>query len=198
MTDITQKIEAFLSYIKYEKQYSDATIKNYKIDLIGFNEYLKELDIHLIPKITNEHIQGYVNKLNRAGLVATSLARKTSSVRSLFSFMIKKKLVKSNPSKKIIIPKKIQKLPYILSIKQIELLCNIPSTSFTSIRDRAMIELMYSSGLRLSEITSLDILSVSLENKMLSVIGKGKKQRYLPIGSHAICLLYTSPSPRDS
>jgi integrase/recombinase XerC len=189
MTDIADKIQDFLVYLKYEKQYSGATLKNYNLDLIKFNTHLLGLNIFMISEITNSHIQNYINKLNRAGLIATSLSRKTSSIRSFFNFMIKKRIIKSNPSKKITVPRKLQKLPYILSIKQIDLLCDIPLTSFASIRDKAMIELMYSSGLRLSEITSLNTQSISLDDKMLSVVGKGNKQRYLPIGSKAIIAL---------
>ncbi|MDB4090167.1 tyrosine recombinase XerC [Gammaproteobacteria bacterium] len=189
MTDIAEKIQDFLIYLKYEKQYSSATLKNYNLDLIKFKIHLLSLDVFMISEITNDHIQNYINKLNRAGLIATSLSRKTSSIRSFFNFMIKKRIIKSNPSKKITVPKKLQKLPYILSVKQVDLLCDIPLTSFASIRDKAMIELMYGSGLRLSEITSLDTQSVSLDDKMLSVIGKGNKQRYLPIGSKAIIAL---------
>jgi len=198
MTDITDKIQDFLVYLKYEKQYSSATLKNYNLDLIKFNTYLLSLDIFMISEITNSHIQNYINTLNRAGLIATSLSRKTSSIRSFFNFMIKKRMIKSNPSKKITVPKKLQKLPYILSVKQIDLLCDIPLTSFSSIRDKAMIELMYSSGLRLSEITSLNTQSISLDNKMLSVIGKGNKQRYLPIGAKAIIALVAYVKIRSS
>ena len=144
----------------------------------------------MISHITSDHIQNYINKLNRSGLIATSLSRKTSSIRSFFNFMIRKKIIKINPSKKIIVPKRLQKLPYILSIEQIDLLCSIPSSSFASIRDKAMIELMYSSGLRLSEITSLNSSS-RLKDRMLSVIGKGSKQRYLPMGTKAIIALNT-------
>ena len=189
MTNITDKVQDFLIYLKYEKQYSSATSKNYSLDLAKFIAYLKDLDIHIISQITSDHIQNYINKLNRSGLIATSLSRKTSSIRSFFNFMIRKKIIKINPSKKIVVPKRLQKLPYILSIAQIDLLCNIPSSSFASIRDKAMIELMYSSGLRLSEITSLNSSSISLKDRMLSVIGKGNKQRYLPIGTKAISAL---------
>ena len=186
MTNITDKVQDFLIYLKYEKQYSSATSKNYSLDLAKFIAYLKDLDIQMISHITSDHIQNYINKLNRSGLIATSLSRKTSSIRSFFNFMIRKKIIKINPSKKIVVPKRLQKLPYILSIAQIDLLCSIPSSSFASIRDKAMIELMYSSGLRLSEITSLNSSSISLKDRMLSVIGKGSKQRYLPMGTKAI------------
>ena len=189
MTKITDKVQDFLIYLKYEKQYSSATSKNYGLDLAKFIAYLKDLDIQMISHITSDHIQNYINKLNRSGLIATSLSRKTSSIRSFFNFMIIKKIIKINPSKKIVVPKRLQKLPYILSIAQIDLLCSIPSSSFASIRDKAMIELMYSSGLRLSEITSLNSSSISLKDRMLSVIGKGNKQRYLPIGTKAISAL---------
>ena len=189
MTDISEKLQDFLVYLKYEKQYSVATLKNYNLDLLKFNKYLKDLKIKKLQEITSDHIQAYINMLNRSGLIATSLSRKTSSIRSFFNFMIRKKVIKINPSKKIIVPKRLQKLPYILSVEQIDLLCSIPPLSFASIRDKAMIELMYSSGLRLSEITSLNTQSINPEDRMLSVIGKGSKQRYLPVGSKAILAL---------
>ena len=181
--------QLFFSYIKHEKQYSAATYKNYFLDLQKFEYFLSDIGISQLNDISSNTIQNYINKLHRSGLSATSLARKASSIRSIFNFLSKKRIIIVNPTKKIITPKKIQKLPYILSIEQVEILCNIPEKSFAAFRDKAMIELMYSSGLRLSEITSLNTSSVNLSGRILSVIGKGQKQRYLPIGTQAIIAL---------
>ena len=189
MTDLKDAILTFSSYLKYEKRYSVDTLKNYLLDLEKFSNYLNSIKAYSLNNISTEIIQGYINSLNRSGFLATTLARKASSIRSFFSFLYKKKLIANNPSKNVIVPKRLQKLPLILSVEQISELCDIPETSFASIRDKAMIELMYSSGLRLSEITSLNISSVSKKDKIISVIGKGNKQRYLPIGSQALMAL---------
>ena len=189
MIDFKDAILSFSSYLKYEKRYSSDTLKNYLLDLEKFSNYLNSINAYSLSHISTETIQVYINSLNRSGFLATTLARKASSIRSFFSFLYKKKLITNNPSKNIIVPKRLQKLPLILSVEQISELCDIPESNFASIRDKAMIELMYGSGLRLSEITSLNISSISIKDKLISVIGKGNKQRYLPIGSQALVAL---------
>ena len=164
MDEFKKPLELFSSYLKYEKNYSRDTLKNYTLDLEKFMNYLKDLNLHKPSEVTSEVIQNYINMLNRSGLTPTSLSRKASSIRSLFSFLCKK-LIDVNPSKKIMVPKKVQKLPLILTIEQIDELCDIPATSFAAVRDKAMIELMYSSGLRLSEITSLNVSSFDCKEK---------------------------------
>ena len=159
MSEFNKSLEKFAYYLKYEKNYSEDTLKNYISDLKNFIIYLSDINISMLRDITFEITQSYINNLNRNGLTPTSLARKASSIRSFFSFLYKKKYIDKNPTTKIIVPKKMQKLPFILSIDQIDELCKIPATNFAAIRDKAMIELMYSSGLRLSEITSLDVSS---------------------------------------
>ena len=198
MSDLNSFIKTFYSYLKYEKRYSNDTLKNYSLDLNKFFTYLSSKKVVKVTEITTDVIQKYINSLNRSGFLATSISRKASSIRSFFSFLYKKKLISINPSKKIIVPKRIQKLPLVLSISQIDELCDIPETSFASIRDKAMIELMYSSGLRLSEITSLNVTSLSIKDRTLSVIGKGKKQRYLPIGSQALAAIKKWLDKRNS
>ena len=186
MSELNKSVEKFTSYLKYERNYSDDTLKNYISDLKKFIIYLSDINVVKIRDITLDVTQSYINSLNRNGLTPTSLSRKASSIRSFFSFLYKKKYIDKNPTTKIFVPKKMQKLPFILSIDQIDELCKIPATNFAAIRDKAMIELMYSSGLRLSEITSLNVSSVNMRDKIISVVGKGNKQRYLPIGSKAI------------
>ncbi len=189
MTDLKSSIDTFSSYLKYEKRYSIDTLKNYTLDLKNFSKYLDNNEACSLANVSIETLQGYINSLNRLGLLPTTLARKASSIRSFFSFLYKKKIISNNPAKNIIVPKKLQRLPFILSIEQIDELCDIPENSYASVRDKAMIELMYSSGLRLSEITSLNVSSFSKKDKIISVIGKGNKQRYLPVGSKALAAL---------
>ncbi len=189
MDNISVFIKKFISFIKIEKRYSKDTVKNYLLDLEQLRIYLNALNISNLDNITNNIIQTYLNFLNKNGLNATSIARKKSSIRSFFSFLVKKRIVKTSPALNITTPKKAHKLPHVLSIEEIDQLCNLPGSSFAACRDRAIIELLYSSGLRLSEITSLNINSIDLSEKILSVYGKGRKQRYLPIGGQAIIAL---------
>jgi len=186
MNNISKYVDLFMNYVKYEKAYTKDTIKNYKLDLQKFKIYLQNISLFQVELISTSHLQDYIKKLNREGLSPASLSRKASTIRSMFSFLTKRGVLKTNPSKLVITPKKIKTLPSVLSIEQVDKLCAIPLTSGAAIRDKAMIELMYSSGLRLSEITSLNIDSVNIEERSLIVLGKGKKERYLPIGVQAI------------
>lgn len=186
MNNIKGTIQNFLSYIKTEKRYTKDTLKSYMLDLIKFEEHIRALDISSVKQLHANHIQDYIKLLHRKGLSPTSIARKASTIRSMFSYLTKKGIVSFNPSKQIKTPKKAKMLPSILSVEQVNSLCNIPPSSSVAIRDKAMVELMYSSGLRLSEITSLDTDSIDFISKSLLVTGKGKKQRYLPVGRKAI------------
>jgi len=186
MKTLHDLVALYLHYINYEKRYSKKTYLNYKLDLEKFISHLIKIKINNINSITPDNIQQYINSLNRQGLSSSSLSRKASSVRSFFLFLTRKKLLTINPSRNILTPKINNKLPNVLTVAEINQLCSIPSLTYSSKRDRAMIELMYSSGLRLSETTSLNIKSLNIADGILSVVGKGNKQRYLPIGRHAI------------
>tara|TARA_B100000900_G_C20566642_1_gene711414 strand:+ start:204 stop:1097 length:894 start_codon:yes stop_codon:yes gene_type:complete len=176
-------IGKFHDYIKYEKQYSEHTIKNYLIDLTQFKD---NFDSENISEITTTSLQDYISSLHKMGLDASTIARKKSSISSLFTFFCKKKIIEKNPCKKLISPKRTSKIPTVMSISEINKLCDIREKTYQAIRDKAIIELMYSSALRLSETTSLNLSSIDLKSKLLVVDGKGKKTRYLPIGDCAL------------
>ena len=120
------------------------------------------------------------------GLGSSTIARKKSSISSLFNFFCKKKIIDKNPCKKLISPKTKSKIPVVMSITEVNKLCDIKEKTFQAIRDKAIIELMYSSALRLSETTSLNLTSIDINSKLLVVEGKGKKTRYLPVGDCAL------------
>ena len=176
-------INKFHDYIKYEKQYSEHTIKNYLIDLTQFREKFDSVDL---SSITTTSLQDYISSLHKMGLDTSTIARKKSTISSLFSFFCKKKIIDKNPCKKLISPKRRSKIPTVMSITEINKLCDIKEKTYQAIRDKAIIELMYSSALRLSETTSLNMSSIDLESKLLVVEGKGKKTRYLPVGDCAL------------
>jgi len=176
-------INKFHDYIKYEKQYSEHTIKNYLIDLTQFREKFDSVDL---SAITTTSLQDYISSLHKMGLDTSTIARKKSTISSLFTFFCKKKIIDKNPCKKLISPKRRSKIPTVMSITEINKLCDIREKTYQAIRDKAIIELMYSSALRLSETTSLNMSSIDLESKLLVVEGKGKKTRYLPVGDCAL------------
>lgn len=174
----------FLDYLKNEKLYTNDTLKNYQIDLKQFSEFLhsKNQDLYTADRL---HIESFFMKLNSLGLSPSSLARKASTLRSYFLFLLKTSVISTSPMIDIKTPKLSKKLPNILSISDVDTLCNIDASSSVSKRDRAIIEVMYSSALRLSELSSLNIDSVDIESKCVKVIGKGKKERILPLGAKA-------------
>ena len=182
-SDLKKFIKKFHDYIKFEKQYSELTIKNYLIDLIQFKNNFENNGISII---TTSSLQDYISSLHKLGLNPSSIARKKSAISSLFNFLCKKKLIDKNPCKKLISPKQQSKIPTVMSISDINRLCDIKEDTLQAIRDKAIIELMYSSALRLSETTSLNLTSVDLKSKLLLVEGKGQKARYLPIGECAL------------
>ena len=174
----------FLDYLKNEKLYTIDTLKNYQIDLKQFREFLhsKNQDLHTADRL---HIESFFMKLNSLGLSPSSLARKASTLRSYFLFLLKTSVISISPMINIKTPKLSKKLPNILSISDVDTLCSIDASSSVSKRDRAIIEVMYSSALRLSELSSLNTDSVDIESKCVKVIGKGKKERILPLGAKA-------------
>ena len=177
-------LSGFLDYLKNEKLYTIDTLKNYQIDLKQFSEFLhsKNQDLYTTDRL---HIESFFMKLNSLGLSPSSLARKASTLRSYFLFLLKTSVISISPMIDIKTPKLSKKLPNILSISDVDTLCNIDASSSVSKRDRAIIEVMYSSALRLSELSSLNIDSVDIESKCVKVIGKGKKERILPLGAKA-------------
>ena len=184
LSKIDSYLSDFLDYLKNEKLYTNDTLKNYQIDLKQFSEFLhsKNQDLYTADRL---HIESFFMKLNSLGLSPSSLARKASTLRSYFLFLLKTSVISISPMIAIKTPKLSKKLPNILSISDVDTLCNIDASSSVSKRDRAIIEVMYSSALRLSELSSLNIDSVDIESKCVKVIGKGKKERILPLGAKA-------------
>ncbi len=181
-------VTEFLKYLQYEKLYTSDTLKNYRIDLIQFEEFAFSLNIN--PNNTDKkNIEDYFLKLNSLGLSPTSLARKASTLRSFFTYLQKTSKITSSPMSGIKTPKITKKLPNILTISDVDLLCNILEKTTVAIRDKAIIELMYSSALRLSELSGLNMNSIDLASSYVKVVGKGKKERILPLGAQATSAL---------
>lgn len=185
---LTLAIESFLSYCQFEKDYSKHTLESYSKTLSQFVEYF-EKEYEYIPELadikTND-IRPFMGYLYDSGLQKSSLRLKISCVKSLFKFAFKKSIIENNPASSISTPKKDKKLPSFLIKTEIDnLVSKFEESEPIQIRNKALIELIYSSGLRISEALSLEISKLDLDRSTIKVLGKGKKERIVPLGSKA-------------
>ncbi|HEY3486910.1 MAG TPA: tyrosine recombinase XerC [Gammaproteobacteria bacterium] len=182
---LSVQIEDFITPLQIEKRYSAHTVNAYRRDLERFAEYCAQLQIGSWDQVDSECIRGFSSRIHRLGLQGRSIARCLSAVRMFFRFLLERKLVAANPAQDITAPKSARKLPSVLDVDQIEQLLAIKGNDPVSIRDRAMLELMYSGGLRVSELTALDLNDLDLKEGTATVAGKGGKTRIVMIGRKA-------------
>lgn len=182
-------VDAFIYYLKVERQLSPHTLSSYKRDLTQAIEYFSEQDIHSWLKINMHQYRAYVARQHRRNLSGKTIQRQLSSLRRFYEYLIKENLVSHNPLKGISAPKTGRKLPRVPDIEQLERLLQSNDQDPLHIRDQSMFELIYSSGLRLSELTGIDCIDIKLDDRQLRVLGKGNKERELPIGRKAILAL---------
>lgn len=177
-------IEKFLSYLEIEKNYSPHTLLNYKIDLRDFFEFLGDTPIERVDYF---HLRRFLGNLKTKNLRSKTLARKLSSLRSFFKFLFREGLVKKNPAVLLMTPKLEKKLPQFLSEGDMgRLIESTAGSDEASLRDRAIFEALYSTGMRVSEVVSLNVGCVDFISNIVKVLGKGKKERLLPIGDTAL------------
>jgi tyrosine recombinase XerC len=182
----------FLDYLTYEKNASINTVEAYRDDLESFvsflsNDYLtlsrESLDLTTLDHLA---IRSYLAHLNRRQLSRSTTARHLSALRSFFRFLVREGVVSSNPARTVATPKKEKYLPAVLQSSDIAALFEQPDTSKPlGLRDRAWLELLYASGLRVSELVGIDLEHMELRARLLRVRGKGSKERIVPFGSKA-------------
>jgi len=180
-----QQINAFLDYIRIEKRLSALTQKHYQRDLQTFTGFCNRQAVANWNDIDSHHIRAFISERHRHGLSATSLQRELSSIRSFFNYLLREGLTGHNPAQGISAPKKARKLPNTLDVDQVSRLLDIKGTDPLSVRDSAILELFYSSGLRLAELVSLNLNDMDLADATIRVTGKGAKTRIVPIGKMA-------------
>ena len=183
-------IQVFLDYISVEKGLSQATISSYGNDLSQFAKYLADRDVKSIDDITEDRITAYMDFLKNRQLAKTSSARKISAIRSFIKYLCSQKELKTNPVEYIDTPKTPKRLPKILDINDVSNLLNAPNPKDQQgLRDKAMFELLYAAGLRVSELINIKMQDISFENGFIRCIGKGNKERVVPVGEVAlICI----------
>lgn len=182
-------LDRFVVYLESERRYSPQTISAYRRDLTHLQGFCEKKQWSQWPQIQQIQIRDFVAQRHRAGLSARSIQRLLSAVRVFFRFLEREKVIASNPAEGISAPKAKRSLPRPLDVDQLShLLCDGGDDPLI-IRDLAMIELMYSSGLRLSEVVDLDISDVDFNDGTVRVLGKGGKSRLLPVGKMALVAL---------
>ena len=183
---LTTPIQGFLDRLRYEKQLSPHTLDAYQRDLTCFQGFLSDQSISHLKQIDEHHVRSFLAWRHRKGIQSKSLQRQLAAIRSFFNFLLIEGELGFNPAKEVQAPKVSRKLPSTLDVDQTGQLLEIKSDTPLAIRDRAILELFYSSGLRLSELVNLDLPDIDLQEAVVQVTGKGNKARRLPVGRKAI------------
>jgi integrase/recombinase XerC len=183
-------IARFLQYLAVERNASNYTVKSYREDLTALADYLAEAQGGRPPApgaVTVFDLRGYVAALNESGYAKTTIARHLASLRSFFRFGQREGWAKTNPAKPLRNPRKGRSLPHFLSAEDLgRLFDSPPADKPMGLRDRAILETMYSAGLRVSEVVGLDQSDLDFQASILRVRGKGRRERLAPIGSYAV------------
>jgi integrase/recombinase XerC len=183
---IPQAIAAYLQYLEVERQYSPHTQSNYQRDLKHLQAFCDQQQLQSLDQLHSHHLRQLLGQLHRKGLAPTSLHRWLSSVRSFFKFSIKQRLCQIDPTTGLRAPKAQKRLPKTLDADQINQFMEIQGDDFMALRDRAMLELFYSSGLRLAELAASNWGDVDIPEGSIRVTGKGSREREVPVGRHAL------------
>lgn len=182
MNNLKELIEEFLRYLLIDKGYSSNTIESYKRDLLTFLEFIKNKNIN---DITSNDLKEYIKHLSNKKLNEKTISRHISCLKSFYKFLVIENKIKDNISEVLFIPKIKKSLPNTLTEEDVFKLLDIELTDNYSYRNKAMIELMYATGLRVSELVKLKLQDIDLAEEIVRIFGKGSKERVVPIGEIA-------------
>ena len=189
-------IETFMDYLRYERNRSELTVENYRLDLEAFEQYFMSLDSTLtFETVDTDVIRGLMDRGNSA----SSLCRRLSAVKSMFRYALSRGLVAHDPAHAIHAPKKIRRLPQFISENDMDRLLDRTdwNATYKGTRTRTILLMLYETGLRVSELTSLDDTSVDFDSREIRVTGKGNKQRIIPFGEELAEQMRRYVSERD-
>lgn len=180
-------MEEYLHFLKVERGLSKNTIQSYKRDLSQYLEFLENSKISTWDQVDRYVILNFLQCLKEEGKSSATIIRMVSALRKFHQFLRQERITENDPMQHVDTPKKGQKLPKILSVQEVETLIETPDTStILGIRDRAILEVMYATGLRVSELISLKLSDLHLSLGLIQTIGKGDKERIIPLGDLAI------------
>jgi integrase/recombinase XerC len=184
-SEIQVWIDHYLHHLQTERRLSDNTCRHYRRDLMELLAFCGNCGIDAWGDLDTQHVRQYAAQSHRRGLNGRSIQRRLSAIRGFYNYLLREQVVSRNPGLDVSAPKSAQRLPDTLSVDDIAHLLDGETDEILAVRDLAMLELMYSSGLRLSELVSLDTSDMDLEERVLRVTGKGNKTRLVPIGRKA-------------
>ncbi len=180
-------LDKFIDYLSLEAGLSKNTTESYRRDLKGYIEFLQGKKIHSVDRISGREVTGFLVQLSGKGLAATSIARKLSCLRRFHRFLVSEEQAAYDPTGALDSPRPWKKLPYVLTIDEMKKLLDQPKGSrILTLRDKAMLEFLYATGVRISEMITTKRKNLLAEVELVRVIGKGQKERIVPIGRHAL------------
>jgi len=187
---LTVAIDDFLNYCEYEKGLSTNTMKSYYYELVDYKHYLEE-NYHIINcrDITRKMIENYLKYCSQDKDSSKTIAHKLTAIRNLHQYLLREQIVSDDSTEFIDRPKLAKTLPNCLSVEEVDMLLDISLDTAFDYRNKAMLELMYGSGLRISELISLTVYDLDFNNAVLRIKGKGSKERIVPIGEVAVYYL---------
>lgn len=188
---IFYELSDFRYYLETDKRLSKNTVSSYISDLEGYSKFLKDYQkVFDVTEIEDSHIKKYMMSLKRKELSSHSMSRKLSAIKEFHKFLHSEKITSEDPSRLIETPKLEKKLPTVLTIDEVEyMIDSIDITTPLGKRNRAMMEMIYGCGLRVSELISLKINNIHINAKYIELVGKGNKERMVPLGDMAIIAL---------
>ncbi len=178
-------LDRFAVHLGSERRLSPLTVDGYRRELSRFMQRLREENVRDWAKVDETRVRDYITRRHRQGVGAASLERALSAIRGFYKYLLREGAAVHNPAAGVSAPRGARRLPDALDVDRVGALLDMPATNALEIRDRAMFELMYSSGLRLSETVSLNVGDVNLKDSLVRVTGKGAKQRVVPVGGIA-------------
>ena len=181
-----QNLRSFFNFLIIEKGLSKNTVKAYETDIKGFIKWINKNNKQSLLNIKESSVNQYISYLFSLKLKSSSVNRKISSLKSFYLFLLKKKLIRHSPFSEVISPKQEKYLPASMSESEVEKLLNSPDASNEiEQRDKAMIEMLYATGMRISELVNLKITDIDMNRSVIKVMGKGSKERLIPFGESA-------------
>jgi len=183
-----EMLSKFLEYLEYQKEYSSNTLKAYETDILQFFKFLKNKKIRSFKEVDYRFFLDFISSLKAdEKYTEKSIARKVAGIKAFFKFLYRRRLIKNNPALLLYTPKVPEKLPDFLSEEEVVKIIESPKgSSWQVLRDRAILELLYSTGIRVGELVSLTLKDINFVDETIKVKGKGKKERIVPVGTPAM------------